>query len=89
MRQDLIHLPVLSQRHADEVQSVESPEEGARLLGFNGREIVKERIRFAIVPEIDDRYFFALRRTNSTLSKFDDDVLVKRETYLQYNVAND
>lgn len=31
MRQDFVHLPVLSQRHADEVQSIESPQEGARL----------------------------------------------------------
>lgn len=31
MRQDLVHLSVLSQRHADEVQSVEPPQEGARL----------------------------------------------------------
>lgn len=59
MRQDLIYLSVLSQHHADEVQSVESPEEGARLLGINYRR-ENSVIRYAIVPEIDDRYFSAL-----------------------------
>jgi len=35
MRQNLVYLSVLSQHHANEVQSIESPEEGARLLRFN------------------------------------------------------
>lgn len=62
MRQDLIHLSVLSQHHADEVQSIESPEEGARLLRFNCRRDIQV-VRFAIVPEIDNRSFFVLGRT--------------------------
>lgn len=35
MRQNLVYLSILSQHHANEVQSNESPEEGARLLRFN------------------------------------------------------
>ncbi|KAL0132453.1 hypothetical protein PUN28_000298 [Cardiocondyla obscurior] len=35
VRQNLIYLSILSQHHANEVQSIESPEEGARLLRFD------------------------------------------------------
>lgn len=63
MRQDLIHLSVLSQHHADEVQSVESPEEGARLLRFNCRRDIQV-VHFAIVtPRLTVEYFFVLGRT--------------------------
>lgn len=42
MRQNLVYLSVLSQHHANEVQSIESPEEGARLLRFNSRRVIVE-----------------------------------------------
>lgn len=79
-------MPVLSQHHAYEVQSIESPEEGARLLGFKYRR-ENSVTRVAIVSEIDDR--FSTLRTNGALFKFDHDVFVKCEIYLQHNVAND
>lgn len=60
MRQDPIHLPVLSQHYADEVQSVESPEEGARLrpqdLVAGERTGAAERARAKVTPHgLDSR----------------------------------
>lgn len=51
MRQNLVYLSILSQHHANEVQSFESPEEGARLLRFistSDRRRNNSLIRFVI-----------------------------------------
>jgi len=66
MRQNLVYLSVLSQHHANEVQSIESPEEGARLLRFNSASDCRRNnslIRFAIISI--DVYSFLTNKRNS------------------------
>lgn len=53
MRQNLVYLSVLSQHHANEVQSVESPEEGARLLRFNSTSELSAKKRFLLSASHD------------------------------------
>lgn len=85
MRQDLVYLSVLSQHHANEVQSIESPEEGARLLRFNSTIAEETLLLFASRPY--RLINTASLRTNEILLKFDG--LAKHDTCLQYNVVND
>lgn len=69
MRQNLVYLSILSQHHANEVQSIESPEEGARLLRFNPTSDCRRNdslVRFAIVS-ICVKYRFSMNERSSTV----------------------
>ncbi|KAL6264013.1 hypothetical protein P5V15_004094 [Pogonomyrmex californicus] len=93
VRQNLVYLSVLSQRHANEVQSVESPEEGARLLRLNSTIVIAEEMtflfRFAIVS-IDVHILFFLNELNEALFEVRRFLAKHDVIVLQYNdVAND
>lgn len=84
MRQNLVYLSILSQHHANEVQSIESPEEGARLLRFNSRRVIVEETEILLsvsrsidinTASLNRQNFLEVRRFNFT-------------AFYSYNVKN-